>query len=315
MPLASLKEPSSEKFRRLSWMKGSVATVFLFAAILVFNGIQMSSMVVRPFSQKAFRAINRWCAGTWWGWTVWWVQAMHGTKVVVSGDDVPKRENIMLVSNHQTFADIPVLLDFAKTKESLGNLKWFVKDIIKYFPGVGWGMLFLDCLFIKRNWTEDRDYISRMFAKILKFQVPVWIINFSEGTRQTPEKLQKSQEYARSQGMKEPSHVLIPRTKGFVATLDALSTHLDAVYDVTIAYNEGVPDLWQWIKGYVHEVHLHVQRFPVEELPKDSDDRTRWLMARFIEKDRLLDHFYNHGAFPETSIAESESNTAAGNLR
>lgn len=45
----------------------------------------------------------------------------------------------------------------------LGDMKWMVKDIIKYVPGVGWGMLFLDCIFVKRDWTTDKESIRKTF--------------------------------------------------------------------------------------------------------------------------------------------------------
>jgi len=45
--------------------------------------------------------------------------------------------------------------------------------------------------------------------------------------------------------------------------------------------------------------HLHVRRFPVGDLPAGDEELARWLYLRFQEKDRLLDHFYRHGRFPE----------------
>ena len=60
-------------------------------------------------------------------------------------------------------ADITFLMDFAYRKGRLGDMKWMVKDIIKYVPGVGWGMLFLDCIFVKRDWTTDKESIRKTF--------------------------------------------------------------------------------------------------------------------------------------------------------
>ena len=55
--------------------------------------------------------------------------------------------------------------------------------------------------------------------------------------------------------------MLIPRTKGFVASVEGLGDHLNAVYDFTIGYVDGVPSLWQYITGRVKQIHIHVRRF------------------------------------------------------
>ncbi len=158
-------------------------------------------------------------------------------------------------------------------------------------------MLFLDCLFIKRNWTADKDLIRRVFKRIKRDRVPVWITSFLEGTRMRPHKLARSQKYAAERGLPRLEHLLIPRTKGFVATLEGLRGHVDAVYDVTIGYLAGVPTLWQWTQGAAPEVHVHVRRFPVASLPEDAEALAAWVMDRYVEKDRLLDAFYREGRF------------------
>jgi hypothetical protein len=129
--------------------------------------------------------------------------------------------------------------------------------------------------------------------------VPFWLISFCEGTRLTPARLEASREFARQRGLEPPSHCLVPRTKGFVASVEGLREVIDVVYDVTIGYVGGVPTLWQYLKGYVRVVHLHVRRFPADSLPTSAAELSSWLLDRFREKDRLLGHFYRHGSFPD----------------
>lgn len=298
MPLSPLKEPKSKLARISDFIRGTIASSILFSTLIVINGLQMASLIIKPFSLKAFRSINRWCANTWWVLCDEFAKNIYRINITQNGDDIPEGENSIVITNHQEMADIPVLFSLARTKKRLGDYKWFVKDIIKYVPGVGWGMLFLDCLFIKRNWTNDRDYINNVFKKILNHRVPVWIISFVEGTRIRPYKLKRAQNYAKEKGFNPPKHVLIPRTKGFTATVQALRDHIDAVYDVTIGYVEGVPTLWQWTKGQVKRVNLHVRRYSINDLPQDNEDLSLWLIKRFEEKDSLLEYYYNHGAFP-----------------
>ena len=300
MPLPPLPEPDSRLARLKGLVSGSIASAFLFTTLIAFNGLQTVSLIIKLFSPGAFRRVNRGLARIWWGWCALGAEKIYGMTWVMSGDEVPKRENAIVVLNHQEMADIPVIFSFARAKERIGDLKWFVKDILKYVPGVGWGMLFLDCPFIKRNWTADRDYIHRVFRNILEYNVPIWLMTFAEGTRVRPDKIAQSREYAEKRGLTPLEHVLIPRTKGFVASVQALRGHVDAVYDLTIGYVGGVPTLWQWTKGYVRKVHLDVRRYAIETIPEDGEALSDWLIKRFEEKDRLLDYYYRNSIFPTT---------------
>jgi 1-acyl-sn-glycerol-3-phosphate acyltransferase len=298
MPLPPLRDPSSLLERAAALSKAIPTTGFLFSSLIGVNAAQTASLVLLPISPKTFRAFQRLAAGTWWGWCVTVGKLINGITIEVTGDDVPMRENAIVVLNHQDMADITFLMIYARSKDRLGDMKWMVKDVIKYVPGVGWGMLFLDCIFVKRDWTKDRESVRRTFARLRDNQVPVWMLSFSEGTRINPEKLEKSRAYARKQGLPEPRHVLLPRTKGFVATVEGLRDHVSAVYDVTVGYEEGVPNLWQYIKGYAKRAHLHVRRYPIDELPTSDEELGEWISERFREKDELLEGFYATGAFP-----------------
>jgi len=303
MPLPPLRDPSDRSVRVRALGKAVPATALLFSALLAFNLLQTLSLMLKLVSGRAFRAFNRWVADTWWGWCVIGSEKLLGIDIVLTGDPVPMRENAIVVANHQQMPDITFMMILARRKDRLGDMKWLVKDPIKYVPGVGWGMTFLDCVFVKRDWMADKDSIRRTFARLTDRQVPVWLLSFPEGTRLTPEKLRRSRAYAAVEGLTPPDHVLVPRTKGFVATVRGLGDHVASVYDVTIGYEQGVPTLWQYVKGYARRAHLHVRRYPITELSADDAELGRWLQLRFQEKDRLLARFYREGAFPPTREA------------
>lgn len=307
-PSASLALPLNQRpLARPGWclsgvrsrLVGALAAAFLFSSVVVINGLQTLSLVLLPFSRKAFRAFNRGCAQLWWGWCVKGSEKVNRVRLVRTGDEPPAEENAIVVANHQQMPDIVVLMMLANPKGRLGDMKWFVKDVIKYVPGVGWGMRFLDCVFLKRNWDSDEAHIRQTFSKFRRFDIPIWLVSFVEGTRPTPEKLERSRAYAAKAGLEPPRHVLVPRTKGFTASVEGLRDHVRAVYDVTIAYEDGVPTLWQFICGQARRVHVNVRRVPVERLPADQAGLSEWLLDAFRRKDRLLAHFAGASAFPE----------------
>jgi lysocardiolipin and lysophospholipid acyltransferase len=89
---------------------------------------------------------------------------------------------------------------------------------------------------------------------------------------------------------------MLPRSRGFEATLEGLGELNQAIYDVTIAYPGDPPDLLQLFFGPIDRVHLHIRRFT--EWPESREGKANWVMERFREKDELLSHFKAHGHFP-----------------
>ncbi|QQR75633.1 MAG: acyltransferase [Holophagales bacterium] len=296
MPLPPLR-PRSTWLREIGKsVRGAVVAVSLVGSLLAINLLQTSSLALRPFSRRSFRRVNRWSADRFWGWCARTTLSLHRTRVVISGDALPADENAVLIANHQSMTDVQALFLLARRERRLGDLKWFVKSSLKYVPGVGWGMAFLDCLFVKRDWTADRRRIERTFHRVTSGRVPLWLISFSEGTRLSAEKLAHARRYAAEHALAVPRHVLLPRAKGFVASVTGLRGHVSAVYDVTIGYVDGLPTLWQWAKGEMREVHLHVRRYALDELPAAPEALADWLRDRFVEKDERLDRFYAAGS-------------------
>jgi 1-acyl-sn-glycerol-3-phosphate acyltransferase len=302
MPRELLKSPSNPL--RFAWglVRGISGLLILVIGLVVYNVGQLLSLVVLPISRRAFRAYNRLGADLWWRCFAALARGLHRVRVEIGGDDLPARENVLLVANHQQMTDICFLILLACHCRAAGDTKWFVKNAIKYVPLMGWGMLFLDNLFVKRSWAVDQASIERTFYRINRDRVPIWLILFAEGTRLTPSKLATSQRVASRKNRAPTSHVMLPRTKGFTASVRGLRDHLDAIYDVTIAYGEaGVPSLWQFICGFAKTANLHVRRIPTDELPVDERELNRWLLDRFEAKDARLETFYQGGTLGSTS--------------
>lgn len=298
MPLGPLPDPDRFLPRLWGLFLAVLTVAVLFSTLLMVNVIQMTTLLLWPFSRKAFQEANRAIAYAWITLTIFWGTRILGFRLTLSGDDVPASENAIVVSNHQEMPDIHISWLLARRKGRAGDVKYFAKDSLKYIPGLGWGMLFINCIFVKRNWTRDRDTIRQTFQKVLSHRTPLWLILYAEGTRFKPEKLARSRKFAERQGLKPTRHIMPPRTRGFVATVIGLRDHAQAVYDFTIGYKVGVPTLWQYAHGYATELHLHVRRYPIGELPREDEEIADWLFRLYEEKDQLLEYYYQHGAFP-----------------
>jgi 1-acyl-sn-glycerol-3-phosphate acyltransferase len=289
--------------RLFRFLTGVCGGVFLAVSLLAINLFQVASLVILPFSREKFRAFNRFCADTWWSWFVIYTERFQRVQVVFTGDAIPRDENAIVVANHRDYSDIAMLLCLGARKGRLGDMKWFVKDVLKYLPGAGWGMLFLDCIFVKRNWTADRDSVEKTFAKINRHNIPIWLVSFLEGTRLTAKKLEASQRHMAGLNLEPTRHVMYPRTKGFVASVRGLGGHIQAVYDVTIAHEGAVMKLYELVKGNPRNVHLHVRRFPVHDLPEGDSALADWAVGLFAGKEKLLQQFEETGAFPASPEA------------
>lgn len=253
-----------------------------------------------------------------WSWMVWGVENYAKVECIFSGDEVPLRESAIIIANHQYAFDWLMLFSLASRKGRLGCCKFFAKDVVKYVPGVGWGLFLCDSVFLKRNWTKDQDIISRTFYNLKEHNLPVWLISWPEGTRMCPSKKKLAHKYAEERGLPKLEHVLLPRTKGFAATVQELRDELvEAVYDVTVGYpRDSPPGLFEMAAGNLRkQVHLHVRRYPIDSLPLSEEGLSNWCVDRFIEKDALLDHFKKVGCFPGSTRKHQHCRTIPMDLR
>lgn len=68
---------------------------------------------------------------------------------------------------------------------------------------------------------------------------------------------------------------------------------------MTIAYKNQCPSFLDNVFGVdPSEVHMHIRRIPLEEIPLSESGIASWLMDAFLLKDQLLTDFIVNGHFP-----------------
>lgn len=158
-------------------------------------------------------------------------------------------------------------------------------------------------LYITRRWEEDRSRLSRTLDYLIALDSRTQLLIFPEGTDLTESSREKSDRYALKHHLPRFTYTLHPKTTGFAYLVQHLqrASYLDAVYDLTIAYPDYIPqsevDL---IRGrFPREVHFHIRRISSADIPAHDDSTLRrWLEDRWSDKEEILKRFYEQKAFP-----------------
>eukprot|EP01104_Vermistella_antarctica_P004476 TRINITY_DN1491_c0_g2_i1.p1 TRINITY_DN1491_c0_g2~~TRINITY_DN1491_c0_g2_i1.p1 ORF type:complete len:354 (-),score=57.57 TRINITY_DN1491_c0_g2_i1:57-1118(-) len=282
------------------------AVVLSLVFFLALMAIVVFAVLVVPFFKlagrmAAHRVMMVMMAEWIWNQQLHYVEHKCGISYRYTGVRLPPRENAIVICNHIYWLDWLNCFSLASRTHRLGACKFFAKDIIKYIPGLGWGLYLLDSVFLSRNWGDDREAIMETFKKLRDHKMPVWMIFYPEGTRRTKEKLEASQRFAESRGLRRLNHVLMPRTKGFAATVMGLRDGaVDALYDFTLGYQDNSPpDLIESMCGQTSkDVFIHVRRWAITDLPTSKEGLADFIIKVFQEKDDLMAHFTEHGCFP-----------------
>ncbi|KAF2232268.1 hypothetical protein EV356DRAFT_488785 [Viridothelium virens] len=224
----------------------------------------------------------------------------NGAQITVSGAQLPRGESAIVVSNHVQWVDFYLIQALALKAGMLGRCRWFAKQQLRWVPFLGWGLWAMGMPLVSRKWTSDQKELERVFQGVKRNSWPIWLISYSEATRYTRAKYAETVTWCKANDRPIPRHTLYPRTRGFIATINQLrhTSHVRAVYDVTIAYAQGnsfmgTPSFWQTISmprlSDTWKFHVHVERYLLTDLPENDEELAKWLETRWIEKGERLE--------------------------
>nr|ALM22869.1 microsomal lysophosphatidic acid acyltransferase 2a [Cuphea avigera var. pulcherrima] len=279
----------------------SAAVVFLFGILLFTSGLIINlfqafcSVLVWPLSKNAYRRINRVFAEFLPLEFLWLFHWWAGAKLKLFTDPETFRlmgkEHALVIINHKIELDWMVGWVLGQHLGCLGSILSVAKKSTKFLPVFGWSLWFSEYLFLERNWAKDKKTLKSHIERLKDYPLPFWLIIFVEGTRFTRTKLLAAQQYAASAGLPVPRNVLIPHTKGFVSSVSHMRSFVPAIYDVTVAFpkTSPPPTMLKLFEGHSVELHVHIKRHAMKDLPESEDAVAQWCRDKFVEKDALLD--------------------------
>lgn len=243
--------------------------------------------------------------------------AMTKTQWEIKGvESLDRAASYMIISNHQSWVDIPALIQTFNRK--IPYFKFFLKKELIWVPLLGFVWWVLDYPFMQRYSKAFIERHPECKGKDLeltksaceKFKaIPVTIVNYLEGTRFSPSK------HAAQQSPYQ--QLLKPRAGGLAFALAAIGEQLNTILDVTVVYpNMNVtPSFWDLMSGKVDRVVVDVRSLPIEpwmyEGDYENDPHFRasfqhWVSTIWHEKDRTIARYQvateNVGNFDQVQV-------------
>ena len=270
-------------------------TLVLIGPLLVFA---LFKLVLPGRYRDAASAVVMWIAETWAQIdklifaccipTRWDIRGGEGLRVDTS---------YLVVSNHQSWVDIPALIQTLNRRTPF--FKFFLKKELIWVPFLGLAWWALDYPFMKRYSKaflakhpelagKDLE-ITKQACELFKRQ-PVTVVNYLEGTRFTQAKRNAQQSPFK--------HLLKPKAGGVAFVLAAMGEQLDAMLDVTVVYpQEKIPGFWDLISGAVPRVIVDIRTRELdpalwqgdyENDPAFRQSVQNWVNQLWMEKDARI---------------------------
>eukprot|EP01061_Rhynchopus_euleeides_P000696 TRINITY_DN10502_c0_g1_i1.p1 TRINITY_DN10502_c0_g1~~TRINITY_DN10502_c0_g1_i1.p1 ORF type:complete len:376 (+),score=156.01 TRINITY_DN10502_c0_g1_i1:201-1328(+) len=282
-------------------LSGMVATAFLGSVILLpaaFPLLFTTNKLVRS-------AYHTWADIVklqWFTLTILLISVIGGTKFHLYGDIPKAGERALILSNHRTRIDWMMLWGILLQcpGNPLQHLRIVLKKDLKKLPLFGWAMASFRFLFLSRDWNQDKLELSLFCDYYKTHDAGASFLIFPEGTDLSARNLKRSNDYAEKQGWEPLTQVMYPKSTGTLFLFENLKSKLDCVYDITMGYTDYAegerPSEILMAKGrFPRDVHVHIDRVPIADIPVDEKGFAQDLRQRFLRKEEVLKAFYADG--------------------
>ena len=223
---------------------------------------------------------------------------MHGDSIIIieEHEELDQEDWYMAMSNHQSWADIFVLLVAANYKLPL--LKFFMKKELWWIPFVLLANKTLNMPFVNRHSKKEieknpslrtRDYENTIKSCKRFLRCPSTIFSYAEGTRFTKEKHRNQQS--------PYNNLLTPKIGGMATALSAMPA-INTLVDYSLVYESSKRDAWSFLTGEMKNVKILVKKYDIPEYLKEknysADDQYRedfknWIEGIWAQKDKDIE--------------------------
>lgn len=190
----------------------------------------------------------------------------------------------LLISNHQSWADILVLQRIFNQK--IPPLKFFLKkELLWTLPFASWACWLLGFPFMhryskkvlaKHPELKNKD-IETTKASCMRFKnTPTTVANFIEGTRFSEKKCKIQQS--------PYQNLLRPKATGIGFSLTVLGDFFHKILNVTIVYPPGKSSLYAFLSGDIKKITVYIETIPITSDWRGDYQNDRAFRATFQKK-------------------------------
>ena len=225
------------------------------------------------------------------------MKIMHRDSMqVFDNNKFDKNAWYMAISNHQSWADIFILLVAAHKRIPL--LKFFMKKELAWIPFIFLANKTLNMPFVNRHSKKEleknpnlrnKDYENTLKACKRFLRSPSTIFSYAEGTRN---------DAAKHKAQNSPyKNLLKPRIGGIATALSAMP-NINVLVDFSVVYKSEKRGAWSFLKGDMKDVKVLVRKYDIPENLKNKNYSTdaeyrenfkNWIEAIWIEKDQEIE--------------------------
>jgi len=225
------------------------------------------------------------------------MKIMHRDSMqVFDNNEFDKNAWYMAISNHQSWADIFILLVAAHKRIPL--LKFFMKKELAWIPFIFLANKTLNMPFVNRHSKKEleknpnlrnKDYENTLKACKRFLRSPSTIFSYAEGTRN---------DAAKHKAQNSPyKNLLKPRIGGIATALSAMP-NINILVDYSVVYKSEKRGAWSFLKGDMKDVKVLVRKYDIPENLKNKNYSTdaeyrenfkNWIEAIWIEKDQEIE--------------------------
>lgn len=308
------EQPKSIIDKLRSYIGYATLLSFLISGLILNVAQLFVYVLVRPFSQKLFREINHYLQYSYWSQSVAVTDWNTNVKCRIYYKDEQSAKEFgsisgVVIANHRYDIDWLAAWMLSDKLGTLGSDKAMLKSSLRYVPVIGWGWSLCDMIFLSRNWQKDRENLAKSMGVLITYPRSL-ILSYFEGTRFTAKKYEASVAFAEEKNLPiRLRHHLIPRTRGFHCMTQVIKSKVEAdpklkygLYNFQVALendDNSKASLTSILGGTKTTIHIYVERLDVTKVPTDTDEaNSKYLFELYQEKDRLFEHFKEHGRFP-----------------
>ena len=243
-----------------------------------------------------------------WSWSA-------GYQITESGAvlDNLQHQRLLILPNHQSTADVPLLMTIFSSRIGFCNRVMWIMDNIFKFTNFGICSWMHDDFFIKSGKAGRQTTLVDLREHLIKVFLPKnrrYLVLFPEGGFLHKRKA-ISHQFAKKNDLPLLEHCTLPRTGALDVIMDVLGPNsqladvkkMDKIVDMTVAFPCGNPlDLQSIITGWREPcvTHIHYREFECKDLPSSSEELFKWMVNLYQEKEQMLEEYYKTGIFPHT---------------